>query len=190
MFIAGDLSSVEITALDVRASGSSGVLLLISAVNVARSPESRLAIAHISVEDPANPRVTSLVPLRSWAQDAEQPPPRFLPLGPHALLYTPTYLALVSSECTVVRYSECHISGGAGQPARDVTGASGAGRRTRTSSSHLLSTRCDLSSVEITALDVRASGSEGILMLISAVNVARSPESRLAIGAYDNSIFS
>ncbi|KAL0819987.1 hypothetical protein ABMA28_007983 [Loxostege sticticalis] len=93
----GDPNSVEITALDVRASGNNGVLMLISAVNVARSPDVRYAIAHISVEDPANPRVTSLIPLRSWPQEVDQPATRFLPIGPQALLYTPTYLALVSS---------------------------------------------------------------------------------------------
>ncbi|RVE55286.1 hypothetical protein evm_000184 [Chilo suppressalis] len=86
----GDLSGAELIALDVRASGNNGLLLLLAA-------DRRYAIAHISVEDPANPRVTSLVPLRNWPCDVEQPPPRFLPLGPLALLYTPAYLALVSS---------------------------------------------------------------------------------------------
>lgn len=42
--ITGDLNSVEIMALDMKASGSFGILLLIAAVNVARSPEMKYAI--------------------------------------------------------------------------------------------------------------------------------------------------
>ncbi|KAI8425459.1 hypothetical protein MSG28_007204 [Choristoneura fumiferana] len=58
------------------------LLLLIAVANVARSPEMRYAIAHMSVEDPANPVVTSLVALRG-APAGEgargcwpEPPPR------------------------------------------------------------------------------------------------------------------
>ncbi|XP_075982791.1 nuclear pore complex protein Nup133 [Anticarsia gemmatalis] len=92
----GDLNSLEIMALDVRASGNNGLLLLIATVNVARSPEMRYAIAHISVEDPLRPRVTSVVSARGWAGDAEEPP-RFLPLAHRALLYTSKYIAIVST---------------------------------------------------------------------------------------------
>ncbi|KAI5632613.1 hypothetical protein NE865_14663 [Phthorimaea operculella] len=100
----GDLSSVEIMALDVRGVGASGLLLLIAAVNIARSPEMRYAIAHISVEEPAAPRVTSLVGVRGWAgaQQGEMEPPRFLPHHNRALLYTSTYISVLESEynCT------------------------------------------------------------------------------------------
>ncbi|XP_049877554.1 nuclear pore complex protein Nup133 [Pectinophora gossypiella] len=94
----GDLNSLEIIALDVRASGSDGLLLLIAAFNVARSPEMRYAIAHISVEDPANPRVTSLVGVRGGARAGEvDDPPRLLPLAARALLYTNKYIAVVAT---------------------------------------------------------------------------------------------
>ncbi|XP_026315201.1 nuclear pore complex protein Nup133 [Hyposmocoma kahamanoa] len=81
----------------MKASGSFGLLLLIAAVNVARSPEMKYAIAHICVEDAANPRVTSLVPLRSWTREDVDEPPKFLPLGPRALLYNSKYITEVSS---------------------------------------------------------------------------------------------
>ena len=42
----------------------------------------------------------------------------------------------------------------------------------------------DLNSLEIMALDVRASGNSALLLLIATVNVARSPEMRYAIGKY------
>ncbi|XP_059050828.1 uncharacterized protein LOC131845754 [Achroia grisella] len=89
----GDLNSLEIMALDVHASGTDGVLLLIATVNIARSPELRYAIAHVSLQEMAEPRVTSLVALRGWTAAA---PPRLLPLGPRALLYSPACLALLS----------------------------------------------------------------------------------------------
>lgn len=92
----GELNSLEIMALDVRASGNNGLLLLIATVNVARSPEMRYAIAHISLEDPSRPRVTSLVSARGWAGDADEPP-RFLPLGHRAMLYTSKYIAIISA---------------------------------------------------------------------------------------------
>ncbi|XP_037294139.1 nuclear pore complex protein Nup133 [Manduca sexta] len=94
--IAGDLNSLEILALDVRAAGDNALLLLVAIVNVARSPEMRYAIAHISVEDPTTPRVTSLVPIRSFSQDTEEAP-RFVPFGPKAILYTSKYIAVVSA---------------------------------------------------------------------------------------------
>ncbi|KAM3955881.1 LOW QUALITY PROTEIN: nuclear pore complex protein Nup133 [Aphomia sociella] len=93
----GDLNSLEIIALDVRASGNNGLLLLIATVNVARSPEMRYAIARVCVQDASSPRVSSLCALRGWCAAAADAPPRFLPLGSRALLYTHNYLALVSS---------------------------------------------------------------------------------------------
>ncbi|CAB3236401.1 unnamed protein product [Arctia plantaginis] len=92
----GDLNSLEIMALDVRASGNNGLLLLIATVNVARSPEMRYAIAHISVEDPSHPRVTSLALARGWAAEGGEAP-RFVPLAHRAMLYTTNYIALVST---------------------------------------------------------------------------------------------
>ncbi|KAJ8713778.1 hypothetical protein PYW08_007398 [Mythimna loreyi] len=92
----GELNSLEIMALDVRASGNNALLLLIATVNVARSPEMRYAIAHICVEDPSKPRVTSVVPARGWAGEADEPP-RFLPLAHRAILYTSKYIAIVST---------------------------------------------------------------------------------------------
>lgn len=41
-----------------------------------------------------------------------------------------------------------------------------------------------MNSLEIIALDVRASGDYGLLLLIAAVNVARTPEYRYSIGKY------
>ncbi|KAJ8724193.1 hypothetical protein PYW07_008173 [Mythimna separata] len=92
----GELNSLEIMALDVRASGDSALLLLIATVNVARSPEMRYAIAHICVEEPSKPRVTSVVAARGWAGEADEPP-RFLPLAHRAILYTSKYIAIVST---------------------------------------------------------------------------------------------
>ncbi|XP_028034551.1 nuclear pore complex protein Nup133 isoform X1 [Bombyx mandarina] len=95
----GDLNSLEIMALDVQASGNDGFLLLIAAVNVTRSPEMRYAIAHINVEDPSSPRVSSFVPVRNFPQEADEPP-RLLPFGNKALLYTSKYIALISLAAT------------------------------------------------------------------------------------------
>ncbi|XP_053613431.1 nuclear pore complex protein Nup133 isoform X2 [Plodia interpunctella] len=94
----GDVNSVDIMALDVRAAGPHGLLLLLAAVNV-RAPDMRYAIAHVSVEDPTNPRVTSLVSLRTGPSAGVDPDllPRFLPLNGRVLLYSTNYVALVSS---------------------------------------------------------------------------------------------
>ncbi|XP_022817928.1 uncharacterized protein LOC111350540 [Spodoptera litura] len=103
-------------ALDVRASGNNGLLLLIAIVNVARSPEMRYGIAHVCVEDAGAPRVSWLVLARGVAPGAPLAPaaplasaaapeetrapdeaPRFLPLPQRAMLYTSKYIALVST---------------------------------------------------------------------------------------------
>ncbi|XP_068619405.1 nuclear pore complex protein Nup133 [Battus philenor] len=89
-----DLNSLEIMALDVHASGPHSLMLLIAAVNVARSPEKRYAIVNIDVQHAHNPRVASLQPLRAPRDDVLAPP-RCLPLRARPLLYTPAYVALV-----------------------------------------------------------------------------------------------
>lgn len=42
----------------------------------------------------------------------------------------------------------------------------------------------DLNSLEMVALDVHAAGPRALLLLVAAVNVARSPDMRYALGAY------
>lgn len=42
----------------------------------------------------------------------------------------------------------------------------------------------DLNSLEMMALDVHAHGPRSLLLLVAAVNVARSPEMRYALGMY------
>ncbi|XP_063387643.1 nuclear pore complex protein Nup133 [Cydia fagiglandana] len=90
----GDVNSLQVMCLDVRAGGPRSLALLIACVNVARS-DTRHAIAHMSVEDPANPRVTSLIPLRGCTLSPDIAP-RLLPLPSAAALYTSTYVAIVS----------------------------------------------------------------------------------------------
>ncbi|XP_047537191.1 nuclear pore complex protein Nup133 [Vanessa atalanta] len=87
----GDLNSLEIMALDVHAHGR-GVLLLLAAANVARSPDVRYALAHVSLEG-AGARVVSLCALRVPRDDEA---PRCLPLPARPLLYAPAYVAAVS----------------------------------------------------------------------------------------------
>lgn len=41
----------------------------------------------------------------------------------------------------------------------------------------------DLNSLEMVALDVHAAGPRALLLLVAAVNVARSPDTRYALGA-------
>ncbi|XP_047034007.1 nuclear pore complex protein Nup133 [Helicoverpa zea] len=106
----GDLNSLEIMALDVQPSGNNGLLLLIATVNVARSPEMRYAIAHVSVEDVSAPRVSWLVQARGWAGDADEPP-RFLPLPRHALLYTRNYIAILSTTVSNDKVEYIDVSG-------------------------------------------------------------------------------
>ncbi|XP_061721892.1 uncharacterized protein LOC133528521 [Cydia pomonella] len=91
----GDVNSLQVMCLDVRAGGPQSLALLIACVNVARS-DTRHAIAHMSVEDPANPRVTSLIPLRGCTLSPDIAP-RLLPLPSAAALYTSTYVAIVST---------------------------------------------------------------------------------------------
>ncbi|CAH0593985.1 unnamed protein product [Chrysodeixis includens] len=107
----GDLNSLEIMALDVRASGNNGLLLLIATVNVARSPEMRYAIAHVSVEELSAVRVVSLAAARGWGECDE--PPRFLPLPHRALLYTSKYIAIVSTTVSneKVEYIDVSLEG-------------------------------------------------------------------------------
>ncbi|KAJ0173865.1 hypothetical protein K1T71_011014 [Dendrolimus kikuchii] len=104
----GELNTLEIVALDVRASGSRGLLLLVAAVNAARSPEVRYAIAQVSVQEPSSPRVLSLVGVRS--AQADEPPPRLLPLGARALLYTDKYIALVSTTSSTEKAEYIDVS--------------------------------------------------------------------------------
>ncbi|XP_063539367.1 nuclear pore complex protein Nup133 [Cydia strobilella] len=98
----GDVNSLQVMCLDVRAGGPRWLALLIACVNVARA-DTRHAIAHMSVEDPANPRVTSLIPLRGCTLSPDIAP-RLLPLPSAAALYTSTYVAIVSEyivyQCT------------------------------------------------------------------------------------------
>ncbi|XP_047994365.1 nuclear pore complex protein Nup133 [Leguminivora glycinivorella] len=91
----GDASSLQVTCLDVRASSPRALALLVACANVARS-DTRHAIAYMSVEDPANPRVTSLIPLRGCTLSPDTSP-RLLPLPNAAALYTSTYVARVST---------------------------------------------------------------------------------------------
>ncbi|XP_072930222.1 nuclear pore complex protein Nup133 [Epargyreus clarus] len=91
----GDLNTLEIMALDMHAHGPHGLLLLVAAVNVARSPEMRYALAHVCVESAERPRVQALAAVR-----AHEDAPRFLPLGARALLHAPAYLALVAATAT------------------------------------------------------------------------------------------
>ncbi|XP_045777075.1 nuclear pore complex protein Nup133 [Maniola jurtina] len=93
----GDLNSLEIMALDVHAHGPRGLLLLLAAVNVARSPEMRYALAHISVEQRDRARVVSLCAVRVPRDDE---PPKCLPLPTRPLLYTSTYVACFSPSAT------------------------------------------------------------------------------------------
>ncbi|CAH0728191.1 unnamed protein product, partial [Brenthis ino] len=100
----GDLNSLEMMALDVHAHGPRSLLLLVAAVNVARSPEMRYAIAHISVEG-GGARVVSLCALRVPRDDEA---PRCLPLPTRPLLYTSSYVATVlpsSDKCEYVDVS-------------------------------------------------------------------------------------
>ncbi|XP_069360877.1 nuclear pore complex protein Nup133 [Maniola hyperantus] len=93
----GDLNSLEIMALDVHAHGPRGLLLLLAAVNVARSPEMRYALAHVSVEQRDRARVASLCAVRVPRDDE---PPKCLPLPTRPLLYTSTYVACFSPAAT------------------------------------------------------------------------------------------
>ncbi|XP_041969027.1 nuclear pore complex protein Nup133 isoform X3 [Aricia agestis] len=86
----GDLSSLELTALDVHAYGPSALLLLVAIGS--RTPDTRLALAHISIEG-ADARVTSLCPLRAPVP-REDEPPRCLPLSAAPLLYCSSYVSL------------------------------------------------------------------------------------------------
>ncbi|CAK1553349.1 unnamed protein product [Leptosia nina] len=93
----GEPSTMEVVALDVQPAGDRLLLLLVmvSAINQARPNDVRYALAQISVEKAEAPRVVSLCPVGGRARD--DVPPRCLPLGTRALLYTPAAIAIVSA---------------------------------------------------------------------------------------------
>ncbi|XP_013170509.1 PREDICTED: nuclear pore complex protein Nup133 [Papilio xuthus] len=113
-----DLSGLEVTALDVHASGPHSLVLLVAAVSVARSPDKRYAIVELDVSQPQRVRVRSARALRPPREDAR--PPRCLPSPATPLLYSPTYVALLTGsgssekmECIEVSAEGDRVLGGA-----------------------------------------------------------------------------